>query len=439
MDNKFDVLIVGGGTAGCAAAYTAGKLGLKVLLIEKESCLGGAITGGLVVPAMKSSENQINTDFFKNLIFEMKKLGGQITYDGNPGWFNPELLKIALDKMMRQAKVKVLFNTNIFNIAHDSTGFHADINKEILSAYNYTIDTNNTNIDSNNLLVRIDTTYLVDTTGNCEIGKILNCNFLENKNEAQPFSLRFIMSGINLKAFGEWLLSVDDNREVTTVYNIDGQTHLSTAYTWDTGREWALRPYFEDAVKNGILKPSDSNYFQVFSIPGMPDSLAFNCPRLVDTYGDISTDNISKSLQDGRLAIYRLSEFCKKYFTGFENAYISNIANQLGVRTSRRIRGKYIYKMDDIISGRKFDNPVAVANYPIDVHSKDKNKSVLKSVQDYQIPVEALMSDDIENFFVAGRCISADFMAQGAIRVQPTCFSMGEGLAKYIASIAAKN
>jgi len=437
--DKYDIVIVGGGTAGCAAAYTAAKLGLKTLLLEKESFLGGSMTGGLVVPAMKSSENQINTDFFDNLVIEMKNLGGQITYENNKGWFNPELLKFALDKMLLSVGVDILFNINIFNVEHHADSFTLSIHNELLSAHTETIYTDNNFGEYDTLFVSIDTTYLVDTTGNCELGKILNCNFLENENETQPFSLRFIMSGINLKVFGDWLLNTDNNRQVTTVYNIDGQTHLSTACTWDTGCKWALLPYFEKGVEDGILKPSDINYFQVFSVPGMSDSLAFNCPRLVENNGNLDIESTSKALIDGRSAILRLSKFCKKYFVGFENAYISNIANQLGIRTSRRIKGKYIYTMDDILSGKKFNNPVAVANYPIDVHSKDKDGSVLKKVQDYQIPVEALISADYKNFFVAGRCISADYMAQGAIRVQPTCFSMGEGLAKYIASLTASN
>lgn len=56
-------------------------------------------------------------------------------------------------------------------------------------------------------------------------------------------------------------------------------------------------------------------------------------------------------------------------------------------------------------------------------------------MQDYQIPLEAMMSADIDNLYVVGRCISADFMAQGALRVQTSCFSMGEGVAKHIATI----
>lgn len=103
----------------------------------------------------------------------------------------------------------------------------------------------------------------------------------------------------------------------------------------------------------------------------------------------------------------------------------------LGVRVSRRIKGKYIYTIDDVKSGKKFENPVLVSNYPVDVHHKKKNKSTLDVVSDYQLPLESLMSADIDNLFVAGRCISADFMAQGALRVQASCFSMGVGLGKY--------
>ena len=77
--SQYDVIVAGGGTAGCSAAYNAGKLGLKTLLIEKNIHLGGTITSALVVPAMKSSDNQINTDFFNALIDELADLKGQAT------------------------------------------------------------------------------------------------------------------------------------------------------------------------------------------------------------------------------------------------------------------------------------------------------------------------------------------------------------------------
>jgi len=424
----YDLAVIGGGTAGCAAAYIAGKLGLNVILIEKNIHLGGAITSGLVIPVMKSGDNQINTDFFTDFTAEMRNLGGQITYNNNSGWFNPELAKIALDNLLQNANVDVRFNTTIHKITHKNQHIQTlYINSNLLSVYNEQIYNND-----NMLLEPIEAKYVLDSTGNCEIGKILNCNFLNNSEEIQPISLRFIMSGINLEVFSKWLLEFDTDRDVTTCECTDGDIHLSTAYTWDTDRTWALAPLFNDAVEKNILKDTDRNYFQIFTVAGTPDSVAFNCPRLPQNIDTNNVMDISKALKQARSSILRLSNFCKIYFPGFEKAYISNIADAIGVRVSNRIKGKYVYTYQDLIEGKKFDNPAVISNYPIDVHSKDKNTSILKNTGEYQLPIEALISADYDNLFVAGRCLSADFLAQGALRVQASCFSMGEAVAKYI-------
>ena len=431
--NKYDVIIVGGGTAGCAAAYTAGKLGLKTLLIEKNIHLGGTITSALVVPAMKSGEHQINTDFYNELTAELHSIGGQATYQENKGWFNPELTKIALDTLMAKANVEVFFDCHIRNVILDGTRIKGVIiSKEMLSVYNDKIEN-----QDKELLVSIEAKYVIDATGNCEIGKLCGCKFLEEIQKDQPVSLRFMMGGIDIPHFADWLKEFDKDRNVTTVEDVDGFIHLSTAYTWDKGKNWALAPLFDDAVSKGILKDHDRNYFQIFTVAGMPSTIAFNCPRIIDYTETLDVANMSKALQLARKNIFRLADFCRKYFPGFENSYISNIADMLGIRVSRRIKGKYIYTINDIKSGKKFKNPVVVSNYPVDVHSKDKNASTLEMVKDYTLPLESLMSADIDNLFVAGRCISADFMSQGALRVQASCFSMGEGVAKYIASLLA--
>ena len=430
--NKYDLIVVGGGTAGCAAAYTAGKLGLKTVLIEKNIHLGGTITSALVVPAMKSGEHQINTDFYKHLIAELQTMGGQATYQDNPGWFNPELTKIALDNLMAEAGVEVFFDTHITDVIIKNNNIKSIvISKEMLSVYNEKIESKDKTLSAS-----IDTKYVIDATGNCEIGKLCGCEFLEEKHEEQPVSLRFMMGGVDVPYFANWLKHYDKDRNVTTVEDINGFIHLSTAYTWDKDKNWALSPLFEDAVAKGILKDHDRNYFQIFTVAGMPSTIAFNCPRIIDYTDTLRVENMSKALILARKNIYRLANFCRIYFPGFENSYISNIADMLGIRVSRRIKGKYIYTINDVKNGKQFDHPVVVSNYPIDVHNAQKDQSTLVMVKDYTLPIESLMSADIDNLYVAGRCISADFMAQGALRVQASCFSMGEGISKYIASLS---
>lgn len=434
MNDKYDVIVVGGGTAGCATAYISGKMGLKTLLIEKAQHLGGTITSGLVVPVMKSGDNQINTDFYQTLVSELSQIGGQITYQGNSGWFNPELTKIVLDKMMKDVNVDVLFNTEVMDIkTSDSNINYITINNSILSTYNDKIYSDNTSIpNNNNLLVCIGAKYFVDATGNCDFSKKINCEFLENNSEFQPMSLRFMMSGVDSERFTSWILDYDENRDVTTAENINGEWYFSTAYTWDTDKHWALAPLFDKAVTENVLKDEDRNYFQLFSVAGMPGTVAFNCPRIIENLNPTNTADISKALKLGRESILRLSVFCKKYLPGFEKAYISNIADSIGVRVSNRIKGKYIYKIEDLKSSKTFENPALISNYPIDVHSKSKNASMCEKTGEYQLPIESLMSYDYDNLFIVGRGISADYKAQGALRVQASCFSMGEAVAKYI-------
>lgn len=424
---NYDVIIVGGGTAGCSCAYNCAKLGLKTLLLEKESYLGGSMTASLVVPVMKSGNNQINTDFYKILIKEMNKVNGQVTYLGNEGWFDPIKLKDVLYSLLKNVNVDIKFNVEVE---------HAEIfDNRILSVYYNTIHTNNVSKGNKMLSVCIDTKYIIDATGNLDFSKKINCNFLTNKNETPPISLRFIMSGVDNNRFALWIYDYDKNRDVTTVETIAKEAYFSTAYTWDSDKNWALAPLFDDAVSKHILKDIDRNYFQIFSIAGTPSSVAFNCPRLLDNINIYCDKELNDAYNRGCEAIKRIAKFCNIYLPGFENAHVSKIADKLGIRASRRIKGKYVYTIDDLRTGKKFDNPALISDYPVDIHSRDKNSSTLERNGEYQLPIESLMSADYENLFVVGRGLSADEFAQGALRVQSSCFSMGEAVAKHIYGI----
>lgn len=419
MKNNYDLIIAGGGTAGVSCAYTAAKAGLSVLIIEKNTFLGGSITSSLVIPAMKTSDNAINTDFFNELYDNLSELGGAITYcDGNKGWFNPELTKIVLDKMMTEVNVDVFFESCIADIKTN--------NSKILSVSIDTIGSNNVADIRNELLLPIETRYLVDATGDAKIFQKLNCEFLNDNSKTQPASLRFIMSGINVKEFSSWIMELDKDRNVTTSCCADGYTYCSTAYTWDEGSNWALKPIVDRAIKDNAVTSEDMNYFQLFSVAGTSDSIAFNAPRLLNNEG----------YMQARERVLRISNFCKRYLKGFENSYISSIANSIGIRVSNRVKGKYVYTIEDLLSSKTFENPVVISNYPVDIHSEEKDDSTLQKVlKEYQLPIESLMSADYDNLYVAGRCISADFKSQAALRIIPSCFSMGEGLAKYLANL----
>ena len=420
MENlNYDVTIVGAGAAGISCAYICAKKGLKTLLIEKNIHAGGLITSGLVIPVMKLNDCGINNTFYNILTDVAFKNECSITYsDGNKGWFNLEKLKFVFDKLLKSVNCDILYGTYVKNVNYQNNKFSIEAEQEILS-------------------LCIDTTFLVDATGNGKIFRDLNLEILNDNKENQAMSLRFSMSNVDIKEFVKWITEFDKDRNVTTSCEIGGETHCSTAYTWDTGKNWALEPVFTKAVNDGILKPSDTAYFQLFTMPKMPTTIAFNCPRLLPDTASNNTNSVfstSNLIIQGRERIIRLEKFCRKYLKGFENAYISNIADMLGIRESIRVKGKKVFTVEDIISGKKPENIALASDYPIDVHSNSSRSDKLEFTKHvWYLPLECLMSDKYTNLFAVGRCLSAEFLAQAAVRTQANCFSMGEAVAKFIA------
>ncbi len=417
----YDIVICGGGTAGCACGYAAAKLGLKTLIIEKNIHLGGSITSALVIPCMKSEKKDINCDFYNNFVKKMSAYNGNITYcDGNDGWFNPEIAKIVLDEMLTGAGCDILFDTNVADVFCEEKLIKSiRVSSKMLSLY-------------------IDSKYYVDSTGDGNFSFLAKNKILENFKNFQPMTLRFHVSGVDSEKFSNWITEFDKNRDVTTACTVNNETHFSTACTWDSNKDWALRCIFEEAAANGDLKEEDTAYFQMFTVPGMPGTVSLNCPRIICSKepDPLKPEDVSTALITGRKQIWRLYNFMKKYFPGFENSFISNIADMPGIRVSRRVQGKIVYTKKDILSGKSYENPVLCADYPIDIHSYKKDTSVLeKAMQPYELPIEALCASDYSNLFIAGRNLSADFEAQAALRIQTSCFSMGEAVAKHIAKL----
>ena len=419
IKNKiYDVVIAGGGTSGVAAAYIAAKNGLKTLLVERNSSLGGSMTNGLVVPMMKTAQYEKNSIFYNDFIKVMQSLNGQHTYnDGNDGWINPELAKIALDKMLYAVGCDVFLNSDIISAKESN---HTVLSVEIMF---------------NGLLLYVVSRYFIDATGDGNFSEILNCKKIPSEKN-QSLTLRFLMSGVNIEKFADYIEVLDKDETVTTVDRTEEQIHLSTAYTWDNNKDWALRPIFERAINDGIIKEDDSAYFQIFTVPGMYSTIAFNCPRIVseEPFDVLNPIDYYRAISLGREKVYKLANFCIKYLPGFEKAYISNIANMLGVRESRRIEGLTEFSVEKSINGNYDNDETAlITDYPIDIHSDEKDNSVLQTINSpYKFPVSALKSCEYKNLYVIGRCVSADFNSQASLRIQKNCFSMGEAAAKDI-------
>ena len=408
---EVDIAVVGGGTAGSVAGIAAARSGKRTLIIENQGFLGGSQTGGLVTPEMpvtikgKSLITGLNSKINK----ELAKTGDAATFsDGNDGWFNPEALKCILEQMYSGYGGRILFYTRFIQPLLRNDGIESII------------------IFNKNGFSKVNARMVIDTSGDAEVAFSAgaDCDEGDNNGIHQPMSLRFIMGNINIERF---LSFARENTDLQITELDNGFQLFTTAHIWDKG--WRLEPLFTKAVDEGILERSDGDYFQIFSIPGRPGKIAFNCPRIPIELDGTNAEDLTRVQIEGKKSIHRIVCFCRKYLPGFENAFISQIAPLVGVRETRRIRGEYCLTADDVLNAVKFPDAVARNNYPIDIHKLSLagvELLKLKSGEYYEIPYRCLVPLKIDNLFVAGRCISTTFEAQGSIRIQPVCRALGE-------------
>jgi hypothetical protein len=130
---------------------------------------------------------------------------------------------------------------------------------------------------------------------------------------------------------------------------------------------------------------------------------------------------------EARSQIDDIYTYLKNYVPGFEKSYFTKTAPFLGIRETRRIVGHYTMTQEDVLGCRHFDDAIAVASYPIDIHRPgDEGCTLIWCGDCYDIPYRSLLPTKVENLIVAGRCISTTHEAMGAIRVMATCMAMGE-------------
>lgn len=154
-----------------------------------------------------------------------------------------------------------------------------------------------------------------------------------------------------------------------------------------------------------------------------------NTTRITELDGT-TVRGLSQAERVGRIQCNELDYFLKKYVPGFKDAVLEYTGPSVGIRGSRQLEGIYTLTAEDIIKGTQFETRIALAAYPIDVHNPDGQgtKSIFKMGEQgyYSIPYEVMICREISNLLVTGRCISASFEAQAAIRTTPTTSALGQ-------------
>ncbi len=388
LDQEFDVLVVGGGPAGCAAAITAGREGAGVLLVEKNGFLGGNLTAagidtiyGLFTVGEKYEKiiGGISDEIIKRLKLQNACYERKNTYGAGTGvTFDVEQMKLVLEQLVTESQAKLLFHT----IAPEPY-LEQDTLKGCVLA-------------SKSGIHRITANVIIDTTGDADIIAKSGGAFEKalDTGQVQSCTTVFFMSNVDVKkakAFGKKAM-------------------------WDTMRA---------ANQEGKYQlPRIEGSFHATPNPTMIEA---NMTRIsnVDT---TDVQSVSEAEMTGRQQAQQYTQFLIEYIPGFEKAYLVKTGCQLGMREGRRIIGDYTLTKEDVLEGKKFEDSITRCGQPIEDHHEgaDTNWIYVKENGYYDIPYRCLIPKGIDNVLTAGRCLSATHDAHASARSSGTAISMGQ-------------
>ncbi len=430
-----DVVVVGGGVAGVGAAVAAGREGKSVLLIEHTGCLGGMATNGHVSPfdATKDRNGKPFGGVAQDIIDGMAK--AQLAYgvDSPMRREGPHLFKWVLLNLCLDAGVDILFNASLVDIVREG------------DEIKYAVINTKSGVEAVSGKMFIDATgdgdiihlsgeeYIIgsEADANAELDKVgMNKMHFEDGEEGdveeqpensnatgaatvQPCSIMFTMGNVdgskNPIQYNNKLLKFED-------LGIDKEEFKKLPYYGTVG--------FED---NGDLIPLPQGRI-LLSHTGRPKELLVNMSRII---GVDSTD--ARQLTDAnikaQLQVMYLVDFLKRYVPGFENSYLVESGNVLGIRESRRLIGRTVLKGSDAASCVIPEDTVACGSYMIDIHDPHgKRKAIGGNLHGacYGIPYGCLTPKTVKNLLVCGRCISADHISHASTRIQGTCVITGQ-------------
>ena len=401
-----DVCVVGGGPSGAAAAISAARNGAKTLIIERGAALGGLAVLGCVYPFMDTHAPNSDTPYVADVKERLRKHGIEPS-DGVTGqtWHNPETLALIYDEMCAEAGVDILYQTVLVDTVKKDGTITAAIVQTIAGLY------------------AINAKVFVDATGDAFLARSAGVPYergYEKTGKNQPLSFRFEMGGIDVERLYQYVaieLKEDWCKSLPPYFEIAEAMHRKQRYK--------LEDLMAQGVASGELTQEEAEYMQGYTILGKNGVMSMNCPEIPVRFSATDPVSYSKGVTFGRRMMHHIATYLIRHLPGFEKAFISREAVMLGARESWRIRGKFYLTEEDYHNQSRFADAVCRTAWFIDAHG-EKVSEKLPQGGFYEIPYRSLVTEEIKNLLVTGRCISASFILQASMRIQPTCMSIGE-------------
>ena len=409
----YDVVVCGGGPAGCAAAIAARRSGLNVLLVEAQSRLGGTATSGGVshwLGGRNDLGEWVVGGIFRELSLRAEKEGSAILPKHPEGktyqpyawlpWFihgivlDSDRVALMLDGVMDENGVEVLLGTRVVGVevAGDRIGHVV--------------------LHAKGGFLRVPAKAVIDATGDADVAQMAGCPVLVGRDGdhlTTPASLTFHLS------------------------------HVDHAALWaeiEKTKEPKFRPLIAELKRKGEW-PFPYDIF--ISVKGVAeDEAMINTMRLTEIDA-LDAPSRSRGYVRGRQEAYRLLDVFRRHFPGFANAQMKSIAPMLGVRESRRLDGEFKLTVEDLRKGTSFPDTIGFSMYGWDLPDP-KRPSVQPMVDETggrfvnkakkqlvtPIPYRVMVPRKCSNLLCPGRAISVERDVLGPLRVMAPCMAMGE-------------
>lgn len=395
---RYDVVVIGAGAGGIAAAVGAARTGAKTLLVERYGFMGGAATNAQVLAycgfyAKGDTPRQMVAGVGQELLLQLKAIG----VDTNPlksnsgNWIialDPEATKLAFDRLALAAGIDIRLHTRLVG-ADSAAGLLKSV--ELLDHQGITV---------------VEAGAFVDASGEAGLAAMAGSPM------SQPGG-----DGAHIQAASFPIRIGGVPADVT--YDKSIMTRLVREHN-ETSDEPILR------ADGGVMMrvPLTNDYWWM----------------AVDLETDgLSGESLTAAELKARELAWRNLNLLRRH-PGFEKAYLVSTGPQLGIRETRRPRSREDLTGKDVVSGRRRSDAIARAGWPVEVHEAPGRARFIDIEGEgfCDVPPGAIEAADISNLRLAGRVIGSDPKAYGSIRVMGTAFATGHAAGVSAALAASK-
>lgn len=421
---RYDIVVLGAGSAGVSAAVTAAKCGKRTLLIESGPMPGGELISGMPVDGAVNARGEwilggVPREFFE----ECERLNGYIGPINDHRLiyyvaFDPEIMKVAIANVLARYNVDLLLHTFAYEVeAQEGT----------VTALNVLNKRGRT---------RIEASVFLDCSGDGDLAAMAGADFLKGgeNNQYQPISLMFRLSGVDTPKLLEFARNHPESLALGESEAMrQGRTDQELAQSlYDQGEPAVFLkgngPLMAASIEAGELFPTALIMIQPTS-HGRRE-VCLNATRVANVDAT-DTRALSRTIGPLMEQVMQCTEFMRKRVPGFEECTFAGASPRLGIRETRRIVGEYSLSQDEVLQAAKSPEGVAKGCHHVDIHQDGTGQIRIPVANgcSYDIPFGCLLPQKLKNVLIAGRCVSADREAHGSMRVMGSCMGMGQAIA----------